>query len=433
MIAVRQLPASTALEGVTSRARGLADAAQQAAVTWPQRLFDSNTVSGLGLLRRHRPVLAIPVLPVVVTRREDVLAVLADADTFATPYAERLPGPFVLGLAGAEHERRRGGLRAVLRRDDLGDLADLAGARAVECVERARAAGSLDVGTDLVHPVLDTVVGDYLGAPGPDPATQLRWARDVFQDIFLNAHGLPSVRRRAELAAQEMSTHLDSLVAARRAGAGLSGVAPQVADPLGVVLGRLLTQPRAAGAPDDRDIRYDLIGLAIGWLWHGARAALIAVDELLERPGALAQAREAARAGDLERLRRVLWEVYRFRPVQVGLPRTCRRDTTLAVGPVRGARIRAGTAVLAGTHSAMWDEAAVPDPDRFDPTRADDQYLVFGAGPHSCLGEHIMRVQLPALLAPLLRDGGLRRVAGPAGRMRWDGPSPDGLRVHLGA
>jgi cytochrome P450 len=329
----------------------------------------------------------------------------------------------VLGLAGAEHERRRGELRAALRREDLGYLADLAGSRAAECIDRARPTGSLDVGTDLVQPVLDDIVAGYLGAPGPDPATQLRWARDVFQDIFPNGYGLPSVRRRAELAAQEMSAPLACLVTARRADA----------EPAGVVLGRLLAGRHAAGPPDDRDIRHDLIGLAIGWLWHGARAALIAVDELLERPGALAQAREAARAGDLERLRRVLWEVYRFRPVQIGLARACRRDTTLAMGPVRGARVRAGTAVLAGTRSAMWDEAAVPDPRVFDPTRAEHQYLVFGAGPHSCLGEDIMRVQLPALLAPLLRDGGLRRVAGPAGRLRWDGPSPDGLRVRLGA
>jgi hypothetical protein len=85
VIAVRYSPAPTAWGGMASRTRGLADAAQQAAVTWSQRWFDSNTVSGMGFLRRHRPVLAIPVVPVVVTRREDVLAVLEDSDTFVTP------------------------------------------------------------------------------------------------------------------------------------------------------------------------------------------------------------------------------------------------------------------------------------------------------------------------------------------------------------
>jgi cytochrome P450 len=425
VIAVLQALASTALGEVASRGRELADAAQQAAVSWPQRWFDSNEISGLGPLRRHRPVLAIPVLPlpVVVSRRGNVLDVLADSDAFGSPYPERLPGPFVLGLDGVELEQRRKALRGVLRAADLRDLADQAASRATECVDRARRTRSLDVGTGLVHPVLDGVVAEYLGAPGPDPATQLRWARDVFQDIFLNGVGLPAVRRRAELSAQEMSAHLGRLIAAGRAE-------PQQAD---TVLHRMLAQ-RPAGRPtDDRDIRYDLIGLAIGWLWHGARAALIAVDELLDRPVELALARDAARADDMARLRHVLWEVLRFRPVQIGLLRTCRRDTTLAVGPERGVRIRAGALVLAGTHSAMWDETVVPDPHRFDPTRADEQYLIFGAGPHRCLGEAIMGVQLPALLAPLLRDGGLRRAAGRTGRLRWDGASPDGLRVHLGA
>src|SRR3954466_1117317 len=110
------MPASTVPRDVASWTRGLADAVQQAAVTVPQRCFDSNTVSGLGFLRRHRPVLTIPAFPVVVTRRQDVLAVLADSDTFGTPYAERLPGPFVLGLDGAELGRRRNTLSEFLRR-----------------------------------------------------------------------------------------------------------------------------------------------------------------------------------------------------------------------------------------------------------------------------------------------------------------------------
>jgi hypothetical protein len=42
-----------------------------------------------------------------------------------------------------------------------------------------------------------------------------------------------------------------------------------------------------------------------------------------------------------------------------------------------------------------------------------------------------MRVQLPAMLAPLLRVDGLRRAAGPQGRLRWHRTSPDGLRVVL--
>jgi cytochrome P450 len=80
----------------------------------------------------------------------------------------------------------------------------------------------------------------------------------------------------------------------------------------------------------------------------------------------------------------------------------------------------------------MWDETVVPDPPDFDATRAEGQYRVFGAGPHRCPGEHVMGVQLPALLAPLLRSDGLRRAPGPAGRIRWAGPVPVRLEVEFG-
>ncbi len=42
-----------------------------------------------------------------------------------------------------------------------------------------------------------------------------------------------------------------------------------------------------------------------------------------------------------------------------------------------------------------------------------------------------MGVQLPALLAPLLRSDGRRRAAGSAGRLGWDGLRPDRLEVRF--
>jgi cytochrome P450 len=393
------------------------------AVVWALRGVDAHAERLLGPIRRHRPLMAIG-RTLVVTRRDDVLAVLADSDTFAPPFLPRLPGRFLLGVADAAHRRDTGELRAVIRaEDDDAALRRLATTAAERQVHAALPIGTLDVGTGLVQPVLDTVVGDYLGAPGPDHTTQLRWTRDLFQYIFLTTGGLPTVRQRAARASTEMGRHLDHLIATRRASAGGSHD----------VLGRFLDRQREAPdtALDDEEIRGYLMGLAIGWMWHGAKAPLIAVDELLDRPVALAEAREAAQADDLDQLRRVLWETLRFRPVQVGLPRVCRRDTTLAAGTGRARRIRKGTNVIVGTHSAMWDEAAVPDPEIFDSSRAEGQYLIFGDGLHRCFGEHIMRIQLPALLAPLLRLDGLRRAGGREGRLRWQGPAPDGLRVEF--
>jgi cytochrome P450 len=416
VVTVRRLPSTiTALDDAAARTG-------EGAVVWLQNRFEAHAEEILGGVRRRWPIPRL-LRTVVVTRRDDVLAVLTDTTHFALPYAARLPGRFVLGLTGPALERDRSELRAVIRPDDLEYLEGLAESAAERRVAGARPAGGLDIGGGLVHPVQDEVVGRYLGVSAPDPATQLRWARDLFQDVFLNPSGLVSVRRRARRAGREMSAHLDRLIADRRAARDRPD------DVLGRMLDRQLVAPETALS--DTEIRSSLIGLALGWLWHGAKAPLIVVDELFDRPDALAQARTTALAGDLDGLRRVLWEVLRFRPVQAGLFRICVRDTTLAPGTARERRVRAGTSVFVGTHSAMWDETAVPDPEAFDATRADGQYLIFGDGPHRCFGEQIMRVQLPAMLAPLLRAPGLRRAGGSAGRLRWKGPSPDGFRVGL--
>ena len=69
--------------------------------------------------------------------------------------------------------------------------------------------------------------------------------------------------------------------------------------------------------------------------------------------------------------------------------------------------------------SAMRDEALYADPDRFDIRRTDHPrlHLVFGGGPHRCLGEALARAELEEGLIALTQAWpGLTRK-GPAVRM----------------
>jgi cytochrome P450 len=402
----------------------LADEIRRRVAAGVARLLSRNRVARLGLVRRHRPLWSVGRSLVVVTRREDVDEVLDHTEAFAFPYAHHLPGAFLLGSGPDEHRRQRVELDAVLRCEDAGRLRRLTAVEAEVRVESARRTGRMEVVGELVQPVFDVVLDDYVGIPGPDPATRLQWGRDLFEHIFLNRGELRSVAQRAEVAWRQMEAHLAALIEEVR----------ETPDGPDTLLRRLVE--RQASDPetalDDAEIRGNVIGMAIGWLWHGARAAVLAVDELLAHRRALELAQEAARDGDLEELRRLLWEVYRFRPVQPRVSRRCTAETTLAAGTPRARRVPSGATVFAGSHSAMWDETAVPDPRDFDATRAEGQYRVFGGGPHRCPGEHVMGVQLPALLAPLLRSDGLRRAPGLAGRVRWAGLFPVRLEVEIG-
>lgn len=48
--------------------------------------------------------------------------------------------------------------------------------------------------------------------------------------------------------------------------------------------------------------------------------------------------------------------------------------------------VKAGSTVVNGMAAANRDPGTFPDPEQFDPSRAANTHLAFGAGAHSCLG-----------------------------------------------
>jgi cytochrome P450 len=290
----------------------------------------------------------------------------------------------------------------------------------------AAGGGRVDVVAELADPVLDRAIGGYFGTPAPDPATQLRWARALFEEIFIDVYDLDAIHERAVAAADEMRPHLDGLVAARRAAIEAGDDVPDD------VLTRLLEQPPDLRL-DDVAIRNNFIGLIAGWIPTTSKALALVVEELLHRPDELAAAQAAARAGDTSLVAAHVFEALRFRPQNWGLPRVCAADTAVAPGTDREATISAGAKVIAATQSAMHDGSAVSHPEEFRLDRPWSEYMHFGHGLHRCFGEPINRVQLPALATALLEGPALTRASGDEGELRWHGPFPSGLTVRLDA
>ena len=90
------------------------------------------------------------------------------------------------------------------------------------------------------------------------------------------------------------------------------------------------------------------------------------------------------------------------------------RRTATADCELGGQPIRAGDKVVVSFTSANRDEAVFGDPDRFDIRRQPNPHLVFGHGPHFCLGAHLARVQMRALFAEVLARTSALRSAGRA-------------------
>jgi len=79
------------------------------------------------------------------------------------------------------------------------------------------------------------------------------------------------------------------------------------------------------------------------------------------------------------------------------------RRTATAPATLSGVRISAGEKVVVSFLAANRDESVFANPDVFDVRRPPGRHLVFGHGPHFCLGAVAARTQMRALFGEVLR------------------------------
>lgn len=103
----------------------------------------------------------------------------------------------------------------------------------------------------------------------------------------------------------------------------------------------------------------------------------------------------------------VLTEALRLCPPAAAVPRTAGTDVV-----IDGRRIPAGSELAVGVYAmhrdpALWERPLVFDPQRFSPERVKTrdrwQFLPFGGGPQSCIGEHYAMLEATLGLATIVR------------------------------
>jgi cytochrome P450 len=100
-------------------------------------------------------------------------------------------------------------------------------------------------------------------------------------------------------------------------------------------------------------------------------------------------------------------ELLRFTSPVVYMRRTAKKDVVLA-----GQQINEGDRVVMYFGSANRDPDKFDDPDMLNLARAPNDHIAFGTGPHGCLGQHIARIEIDAVLREVLTRMNDLRIAG---------------------
>ena len=377
---------------------------------------------GMRLLRRFKPILGMRGL-YVVTRYDDVREVFGTDTAFGVVYNDNIQvltggEPFFLGMPDSPtYHAQLDAMRRVVKASDLPALGDKAEALAEAFVSAS--GGQVEV-VSLVRQVTFGVIAPYFGVPEPSQGRLEVWATRLFEFQFTGSPKDKDLRAEVDEIAPAFRAHIDQEIARRKA-------APNQVDD---VLGRCLELQRA-GEPgySDVEIRTALLCMVVGGPPQPPMVTPQAMEQLLRRPEALADACKAAVAGNDPRLHDIVLEAMRFDPLAPGLPRLALTDWTVARGTRRATTIPKGATVLAAFASAMMDERRVLEPRRFKPGRPPCEYIHFGSGMHECFGRYINHATLHRMLKPLLRRHNVRRAPGQLGKLRKTGIFADRLYV----
>ncbi|HKU98624.1 MAG TPA: cytochrome P450 [Vineibacter sp.] len=370
------------------------------------------------VLRAFCPVAKIG-RAVLVSRYDDVVAVLQQPEIFEVPYGPEmieLAGGtnFALGMEGLDHTAQNAIIRQVLRREDGAGVC--AHTRHVTKALVAGAGGRLNVMQDLFARVTAETCGRYFGLDLEDPDLFADASMSVSALLFADPFGKDATRQTALAGAARVRTVIDRAIERAKARAETSPRADAIVD-------RLVALQRSSpsqNVPSDGEMRAILVGLATGFIPTTGLAAPKILLELIRRPDAMALAKEKARTGDREGLKKILLEAGRLNPALApGQWRYARQDATIG-----GKRIAAGSVLMVATMSALRDRRKYDAPGRFRLDRAEQPDLMFGTGVHECLGKHLAIEQMADIFEILLAQPGLQPAPDAFGRVSWVGPFP---------
>ena len=357
-----------------------------------------NPFDVLALARREQPVFYAPALDLwVVTRHDDVLAVLKDHRAFSSTGAlesssaplpsdvlavldEAYPEmPYIIELDPPLHDRIRGLVARAFTPRRIDSLAPRIEAIASELIDGFASHGHAEIVEAFAWPLPLRVLGELFGFPRDDLEQIHGWGNDW---LLL----------QQERPLEEQLTHAKGLVALQRYC--VEAVAARRTSPTDDLLGAMVAANDVAEEPLDT---VEIAGLALDLMVAGHVTVTRAIGSALHRMFSEPALREHFL--DPERAPQAIEEILRLESPAQGLFRVTTQEVELD-----GAALPEGARVMAHFASANRDACVFADPDAYRPGRDDSgAHLAFGKGIHFCIGAPLGRLELRIALPMLLR------------------------------
>ncbi|MFF1838291.1 cytochrome P450 [Streptomyces sp. NPDC058231] len=258
-----------------------------------------------------------------------------------------------------------------------------------ELVAPFEAGRQLDVVDDFAYPLPITVICRLLGVPREDEPLLRAWSDALVAAADVRpGDDTTETNQTGDQARIEMGGYLVNLAEQRR-GKSSDDMLSAFVNELDPAL--RLTQEELA----ETAVLLFIAG-------HETTVNLIAngVLTLLRQPEQLDQLRR-----DPDLLPQAVEELLRYEP-----PVHMRERIPLADIDIAGTTIAQGTPIVLALASGNRDPRRFHEPDRFDPTRPDNQHLGFGSGIHLCYGAPLARLEAQAALGALLPHLGTARL-----------------------
>jgi cytochrome P450 len=320
----------------------------------------------------------------VLTAYDDISAVYRDTKHFTSERGNVMDALRAGGDSASKRMlsltdgRRHAGIRSILMKTfskrGVQQVGERIRAVARSLVEQALAHESCDFAKDVAAPIPLMAICDLLGVPEDD-----RWRIFDLTSSMVASETPEHTHKDAWRNKNEVLFYFANMAEGRRV------------EPRDDIVSMLTSaQIDNAGLTED-EIIFNCYSLILGGGETTRMSIGGAVVALVQNPDQW----RALKNGDVS-VDSAVEEVLRWTTPSMHMARTALADVEIG-----GELIRAGDIVTLWNVSANRDETAFEEPDRFDLSRSPNKHVTLGGGSHFCLGAHLARLEINAVLTSL--------------------------------